>query len=57
MSQAWSEISLEQEQQPFGVTGFEISSLGFVLGWWELRFGTANLCALTDMLVVLSKRV
>ena len=52
LSQAWPEISLEQVQQPLGVTGFEISSLGFVLGWWELRFGTANLCVVTDMLIV-----
>ena len=53
VSQAWSEFSLEQEeQQPRGVTGFEISSLGFVLGWWELGFGTSNLCVITDMLIV-----
>lgn len=28
-----------------GMTGFEISSLGFVLAWSGLGFGTANLCS------------
>jgi hypothetical protein len=56
VSQAWPEISLEQVQQPRGVTGFEISSLGFVLDWWEeFGYGTANLCVVTDMLIVSKK--
>lgn len=34
------------------MTGFEISSLGFVLGWWELGCVMAILCVITDMLII-----